>query len=327
MRKLLKAEGADLIHAHTVMPEGFAGVLLGREFQLPVVCTLHGGDINDLLPRLSCSGKRRLPLKKRLALAAAKWALRNLDYLIAVSEDLRRKVGTLAPDRKIDVTVAHNGADTNTFTPIGKTHARNTLGLCLDQQIVLFVGGLVGDKGLPFLLEAFARVCRLGAKLYLLGDGEKEEELRAVACSLGIQEACVFAGRKRHEQIPLWLSAADCLVLSSVTEGSPTILSEAMICGVPIVATSVGGVPELISNGETGLLVPSKDPNALAAAIELMLTDRDAAERMATMAQIHAKANLTWDANARKTIEIYSTALSQANAFRGAVGCDSLEPS
>ncbi len=319
IRKLLKEESADLIHAHTIMPDGFAAVLLGREFRLPVICTLHGGDINDLLPPFSYPGK------KRLALAATKWALKKIRYLMAVSHDLRRKVATLTGGRRTDIEVAHNGADTNTFKPIAKPEARDALGLPPDKPIVLFVGGLVGDKGLPFLLQAFSRVRQPGARLYLVGSGRKEQELRTLACNLGIQEACVFAGRRPHDQIPLWLSAADCLVLSSVTEGSPTILSEAMICRAPIVATSVGGIPELIRNGETGLVVQSKDPSGLARAIELMLTDRAAAERMARTAEIHARANLTWDANARKTLEIYRTALSQANEFGCAAGGDYLE--
>jgi glycosyltransferase involved in cell wall biosynthesis len=103
-------------------------------------------------------------------------------------------------------------------------------------------------------------------------------------------------------------------VLSSVTEGSPTIVSEAMLCRTPIVATAVGGVPELIRDGETGLVVPSRDSRALAQAMEFMLTSRDAAERMAARAETYARENLTWEANARKTLEVYQAAVNETGA-------------
>lgn len=302
IRRLLKEQSADLVHAHTVMPEGFAAVLLAREFGLPAVCTIHGGDINNLLPPFLLASKRRL------ALAAVKWSLRHLKHLITVSGDLKRKVEQLVGGQGPDITIAQNGADTEFFKPMDKNEARKILGLPSAKRIVVFVGGLVYDKGIPFLLDAFARVSKPDTALYLIGDGVKKEALQRQCRALKIENQCVFAGRRPHEEIPLWLSSCDCFVLSSVTEGSPTIIAEAMLCRVPIVATAVGGVPELISNGETGLIVPSKDSAALARAIDFMLTNHNAAEQMAHRAEIHAKTNLTWDANARKTIQVYRAA-------------------
>lgn len=309
LRKLVKEQEIDLIHAHTGMPEGFAGVLLGREFRLPVVCTLHGGDINDILPPFTS------PNKKRLALGALKWALRNLRHLIAVSRDLSLKAESLRADSGIDITVARNGADPEVFRPFNKIEARKTLTLPQENRIFVFIGGLVPEKGLPFLLRAFARAGLPNTLLYLVGAGRKEQELRAQCRSLGIEEACIFVGARPHTEIPLWLSACDCFVLSSVTEGSPTIIAEAMLCRAPIVATRVGGVPELIDNGETGLVVPSKDGVALARAMEFMMNNRNAAEKMAFNAEGYAKENLTWDANARKTLEVYRAAVNQNRAY------------
>ena len=305
IKKLLREQNADLIHAHTIMPEGFAAALLGREFGLPVVCTTHGGDINDLLPPFTLPGKRRL------ALAAVRWALRNVRHVIAVSHDLSLKAESLRGSQGRAVAVARNGADRTVFKPIDKMEARRVLGLPAEKMIFVFVGGLVSDKGLSFLLEAFGLIKRADTALYLVGGGRKEEELRAQSRSLGIESACIFAGPRPHAEIPLWLSAGDCFVLSSITEGSPTILSEAMLCRVPVVATAVGGIPELIRDRETGLLVPSKDSPALARAMEFMLTDREAAKEMGDRAEIYARQNLTWNANAQKTLEIYRAAVNQ----------------
>ena len=320
VRRLVKEQKIDLIHAHTIMPEGFAAVLLGREFGLPVVCTIHGGDVNDLLPPF------KAPSKRRLALGALKWALKNSRHLITVSSELKRKAESLAENRQIQVTVARNGADSEIFKPRDKSEARKMLALPLDQSMVLFVGGLVGDKGLPFLLDGFAAVRRPYTRLYLVGAGSKEAELRQQSRALGIESACVFVGAREHSEIPLWLASCDCFVLPSVTEGSPTIISEAMLCRTPVVATEVGGVPELIRHGETGLLAPSKNPIALGHAIEFMLANSDAALHMAHMAEIHARTNLTWEANARKTMEVYRAAVDK-NTWQASVEFDYLEQS
>jgi teichuronic acid biosynthesis glycosyltransferase TuaC len=321
LRKLLKEQEIDLIHAHTSMPEGFASVLLGREFRLPVVCTLHGGDINDVLPPFM------LRSKKRLALAAVRWALRNLKHLIAVSQDLRLKAQSLRGDCGIDITVARNGADRDVFRPISKIEARKVLGLPQECWIFVFIGGLVTDKGVPFLLEAFARIRRPDTALYLVGGGRKERELRNQCRSLCMEAACIFVGPRPHAEVPLWLSAGDCFVLSSLTEGSPTILSEAMLCRIPIVATRVGGVPELIHDGETGLVVPSQDAAALARGMEFIMNDRNAAEQMAAKAETYAKEHLTWDANARRTIEVYRAATERNHAYDIRVEAECLKSS
>lgn len=321
LRKLLKEQEIDLIHAHTSMPEGFASVLLGREFRLPVVCTLHGGDINDVLPPFAIHSKRRL------ALVAVKWALRNLKHLIAVSRDLSLKAESLRGDSESGIAVARNGADLDVFQPINKIEARKTLALPLESWLFVFVGGLVTDKGIPFLLQAFARARVPNTLLYLVGAGRKEQELRAQCQSLGVEEACVFVGARPHAEVPLWLSACDCFVLSSLTEGSPTILSEAMLCRAPIVATRVGGVPELIQDGETGLVVPSKDEGSLARAMEFMMNNRNAAEKMAFNAESYAKENLTWDANARKTLEVYRAAINHNRAYDARVPVECLKSS
>lgn len=292
--KLAREKRVDLIHAHTIMPDGFAAILLGREFNLPVVCTVHGSDVN-IYPDRSVATRW-----------ATKWALARVGRLIAVSEHLQRNIFRLVGHRQVEVV--RNGADAEVFGRVPKDEARTRLGLPLGQKIVVFVGRLVEIKQIPVLLKAMQHVSRSNLHLYLVGDGELKLHLMDMAKQLGIAARCSFVGNRPHEEIPLWLSAADCSVLCSRMEGLPTVLPEAMMCQVPIVATPVGGIPELIKHGETGLLVQVGDALALGQAVDLLLTDRALAARLVRRAAAMALANFTWKINAEKTVAVYRDA-------------------
>jgi glycosyltransferase involved in cell wall biosynthesis len=296
--KLVREQRIDLIHAHCIMPDGFAAIRLGRELNLPVVCTVHGSDVN-IYPGRSLATRW-----------ATKWALARVGCLIAVSEHLKTNIFRLVGHRQVEVV--RNGADSDVFNPVSKDQARTKLGLPLQQEILVFVGRLVEVKQIPVLLEAMRRLSRSNLHLYLVGDGELKSRLLATAQQLGVVERCSFVGSRSHDEIPLWLSAADCFVLCSSMEGLPTVLPEAMMCGVPIVATAVGGIPEVIKHRETGLLVPTGDAVALAEAIKLLLTDKALAADVASRANTLARVEFTWKANAEKTAEVYRDALRLA---------------
>ena len=257
--KLVREKRINLIHAHTIMPDGFAAVLLGRELNLPVVCTVHGSDVN-LYPHRSVA-----------SLWATHWALARVDRLIAVSQNLKDNIFRLMDRRQVEVVL--NGADADVFGPVPKHQARTELGLPLNQKIVLFVGRLTEVKQIPILLQAMRLLSQTDVHLYLVGDGELKPRLLAMAKQFGVAQRCSFVGNRPHAEIPVWLSAADCLALCSSMEGLPTVLPEAMMCQVPIVATPVGGIPELIKHRDTGLLVTTGDAVALGQAIDLLLTD------------------------------------------------------
>ncbi len=296
---LVRERRIDIIHAHTIMPDGFAGVLFGRKCNVPVVCTVHGSDINIY------------PFRNRSTLWAVKWALKRCDWLVTVSHRLKEKVQSLVGP--METEVVHNGADSAKFVPYPKEEARERLNLPLREKIVLFVGNLVPVKGLEFLFRAFAKLNRSDAALYLVGDGELRESLSSQMVTLGIQEATVFVGRRPHEEIPLWLSAASCLVMPSMNEGFPTLLPEAMLCRVPIVATNVGGIPELLMHGETGLMVPHGDVESLVQAIKIIFSERKQVDRMVNQAERAARTEFTWIGNARKMLAVYTAAIGMQN--------------
>jgi glycosyltransferase involved in cell wall biosynthesis len=301
IREYLAHNEIDLIHAHAVMPDGFAAVLLGREFGLPVVCTVHGSDVNVY------------PRAHRSVAVATRWALRRVDKLIAVSESLKKSVLDLSGPR--EVLVANNGADPQVFRPQTQRYCRSELGLPVDNKIICFVGYLRSEKAINVLLEAVARLQTKNVTLCLAGDGPLRGELFAQAEKLGISHSCIFAGAQAHERVSLWIGAADCLVLCSLSEGLPTVLPEAMLCRVPVVATPVGGVPEIVCDGKTGILVPPGRSVELARAIDRLLSDKQLSDNLAQNAYAFAKDSLTWDANVRKTIAAYQAALGKSSSI------------
>jgi hypothetical protein len=295
VRRLVRDRGIQMIHAHAILPDGFAAVLLGQTLNLPVVCTVHGSDINIY------------PFRNRCTRQATIWALRRVDRLITVSRRLRENVVTLAGP--LDAEVVHNGADPTRFAPIPKRDCRSRLNLPLEKKIVLFVGNLFSVKGVEYLLKAFAKLELFNTTLYVVGDGVLREPLCSLAANLGIQQSTVFVGQKPHEEIPLWLSAADCLVMPSLSEGLPTLLAEAILCRVPIVATEVGGIPEILSQGDNAVLVRPKDSVALADAIRAQLAADRRSFGAVDQAEASARAKLTWEANAEKTLAVYRRAV------------------
>ena len=157
---------------------------------------------------------------------------------------------------------------------------RRRLSLPQDRLQILFVGLLAPVKGLDILIEALRLVGDGEADCLLVGTGPMEEQLRRAAAAAGIAERVRFVGAQPSGEIPAWLNAADLLVLPSLSEGRPNVVVEAQACGLPVLATRVGGTPELIEHGETGLLVESGDPEALAAGLSRLLCDAGLRQRL-----------------------------------------------
>lgn len=296
----MREEGFDLIHVHRVIPDGVAAVLLGRDLGIPVVCTAHGSDVNDY-PERSATARR-----------ATGWALRHFHKMIAVSECLRQRIIELGGERHVQVV--YNGADSALFYPRDRVETRKQLGIPAGRLVLLFVGRLTGVKALPVLLAAIRMMRARPFHLYLVGGGEMRQSLEELVLQLEIKDRCTFVGDQPHEKIPDWLCAADCLVLSSTSEGFPTVIPEAMMCQTPIVATRVGGITEVVRDGDTGLLVPAGDAFSLAHALERMLHDEHLRARIGQRIRTIAEEKFTWIANAKQTFAVYEDALQSVTS-------------
>lgn len=249
VKKLKARFDFDIIDAHYVYPDAFAAVLLGRIVRKPVVVTARGSDINVFA---------ELPLIRRLI----RYTLERVDGVIAVSEALKtRIVGLGIPEKK--VSVVPNGVDPTKFYPINKTVAREDLGLPNDRKLLLSVGGLESVKGFDQLIKAMRILVNefqaTDVLLLIVGDGALRQELLRMISACSLDAYVRLIGAVPHEQLRLWYSAADLFCLASRSEGWPNVVVESLACGTPVVATAVGGIPEIIRSEFLGCLVNSGD--------------------------------------------------------------------
>ncbi|TQE99634.1 MAG: glycosyltransferase family 4 protein [Spiribacter salinus] len=270
LRQLRDAGRLDLIDAHFAYPDGYAAATLGRTLGVPVTITLRGTEA-----RLA---------GERWARRKVEWAVRNASWVIGVSESLRALALELgAPPERTEVIP--NGVDTERFHPVDQARARRALGLGADDRVLVTVGGLCERKGqhrvieqLPNLLVRFPRLHYVvvgGAS----GEGDWQARLAEQAHAAGVAERVHLLGKRPPDEIPGILAAADVFVLATRNEGWANVLLEAMACGLPVVATDVGGNREVVCREQLGRIVPFGDGDALRGALEDALerdSDREA---------------------------------------------------
>ena len=201
------------------------------------------------------------------------------------------------------IQLCYNGIDLEAFSPLSA--APRPTDLPRDAFVIGVVSVLRPEKGLPTLLQAFARVrhLRAGMKLAIVGDGPMLEPLRAESEALGIRKDCVFAGSTN--QVADWLRAIDISVLPSLSEALSNALMEAMACGCAVVATNVGGNPELVRNDETGLLFEPRDAAGLAVALRSFIEDGSLRGRLAEAGGRFVRERFSIRASAQCMGEIY----------------------
>jgi glycosyltransferase involved in cell wall biosynthesis len=253
----------DQVLASWAYPDGWAAVRLARQAGLPVVIQVLGSDV------LLLTGHTR---RRQLTFDA----LRAADGVVAVSRDLADRVidGGVDPDK---VRVVYGGVDPAWFHPGPKPDARLRVGLDPDgDPLLLFIGNLVKVKGIDILIDACSVLAKAGRRFQcrIIGQGPLAGLLRARIDRLGLGERVKLLGPKRQEDLPDWYRAADVFVLPSHSEGVPNVLMEAAACGLPCVASRVGGVPEISDRGDIRM-VPPADPTALAGAIGVALAGQD----------------------------------------------------
>jgi glycosyltransferase involved in cell wall biosynthesis len=303
-RTLLAKGGFDVVHVHWVVPNGPIGALAAPARRVPLVTTVHGSDI-AVSERSWAIGR------------ATRWSFGLTAAVTAPSGDLLERARQLGA-RGVLERIPY-GADVSAFEVAGDAAAsrRRSLGFGEEHVVVAGVGRLIPVKGFAYLVEAhaeaLARVPHL--RLLLVGDGDARSELEERARALGVADTVVFAGAADRTAIPVYLAAADVVAVPSIryggyVDGLPNVALEAMAAGRPLVASSVGGLPELVREGETGLLVPEKDSHALARSLVTLATDQELRARLGASGRAEIRAERSWGAVGRRFVEVYERMLA-----------------
>ncbi len=263
----------DAVLGAWVYPDACALDLLAEELRAPLVAIAQGTDVHSYL---------HMPLRRH----AIVQALSRAAATITRSRDLATRLRDAGvPFMKL--RPIYNGVDTATFRPGDRAAARKELGLPTDGQIILYVGNFLPVKNPLLLVSAHAQQARLAAEpceLVMIGTGPLEANLRHLSAQLGSAPQVRLVGRKNPAEVARFMQAADVLCVPSKQEGVPNVILEAFACGLRVVGTRVGGIPEVLDKDFLGRLVPSADADALAKALGQTLletTDRDALLRHA----------------------------------------------
>jgi glycosyltransferase involved in cell wall biosynthesis len=293
--RLARAMRPNVIHAHWFVPQGIVAVLVGRILGIPVVLTAHGGDVYGL--------------RGRLLDAVRKAVASRCEAVTVVSRDMAANLPKVTSRRGERPKVMPMGVDTQRFSQ--EPERREDSG-----QTVLFVGRLARKKGVEYLIRALPTVlaCHPTARLLVVGDGPCRGELEALSSQLRLLDRVHFAGAQPPATLPRFYQSSRLFVGPSVvtrsgdTEAFGLVFAEAMAAGLPVVGTAVGGIPEVVIAGRTGLVVEPQSPGSLAAAINRLLDSPAEAGRMGALARRWARRKFDW----RQVARGYAHVLAQA---------------
>jgi len=296
VRRIHAETPIDLIDAQFFFPDGPAAALIVKEMRLPLSIKARGSDINFW-------GEQDFARQQMLGAASAATGL------LAVSHDLAGQMTAMGMD-EAKITVHYTGLDRDRFRPLDHTQLRSQLsrelGFALPESAPMLacVGALIERKGQRIAIAALRDIP--GARLVLVGKGEDEARLRALAASEGVADRVHFAGSLDHDLMPLILSAADVMVLPTVSEGLANAWVEALACGTPVVTCDVGGARELITSDTAGRLV-ARNHQAVAAGINAILNAPPPREAVAALTE-----PFSWEANAAALAAHYERLVREA---------------
>lgn len=284
--RLIKERGIELVHAHEFTMNWY-GSLAGRLAGVPVVATVHGKIYYPDAPR------------RRAMMRSVQWAG---GQVVAVSDDIKSflesKLG-MRPVRSLA-----NGIDVHRFSKAERDEVRRELGIPPGDSVVGAVGNLYTVKGHAVLVEAAAALRDPRLHVVIAGRGDQEKPLRELAARLGLGDRLHLLGFR--EDVPRLLSAFDIYALPSFSEGQSLALMEAMAAEMPIVASRVGGNPELLEEGRSGLLFESGRADQLAERIGALLADPDQGKRMAAQARVRACRDFSLETMIDRYIDLYA---------------------
>ena len=306
VRHVARETRASILHAHWAVPAGVIAAL--SRTGTPLVVSLHGSDVF-------------LAETNRVVRAAAGLAFQRAGWITACSEDLRRRAVGLGADTSKTEVIPY-GVDADRFrpNPDARARIRGERGAAADDPVLVTVGRLVHKKGFEYLIDAVSALTGRwpSLRLFIVGHGDLQDDLRQRAAVAGVGERVVFLGALPQREVAEWLSAADIAVVPSVrddagnVDGLPNVLLESLASGTPVVTTSAGGIGSVVVDGQTARLVPERDAAALAVTVGQLLDQPAVAAKLGNAARAEMYRSYAWGDVAKRFAETYDIAVHRA---------------
>lgn len=298
--KMIFSRRISLIHTHWIVPQGLIGAILHALTGIPHVSTIHGSD-------LSIIGKNSV-LKN-----LCRFIVKNSDVVTVNSSYTKQQLENVAPDSIQKIQVIPMGVNPQQFYNNSNDQMKKKY---QNNRIILSVGRLIDLKGTVYLVESLPYILKHypNTILIIIGSGPEEERLQERVESLSLKEHVTFLGTLNHEDLIAYFHSADVFVLPSInkngkTEALGVVLLEAMASGCPVIGSKVGGIPDIIIDGETGFLVPEQRPDILAEKIIQIFSDTTLQEKFRRNGLVRIEELFSWDIISKKFLEVYCAVL------------------
>jgi glycosyltransferase involved in cell wall biosynthesis len=291
-----------LIHSH-IYPGALAGFFSSKLLRLKHVVTVHG-IYHDLWKEVSPGWNSVFnTVSERIILRLP------YDKMVCVSGSVTERLQRIGVSHK-KMEIIPNGVDFENFNPNVRSDIRNRLKIG-EEPLITFFGSLTPIKGLPYLFKSIPLIKKRlqHAKFLIVGEGYQKNSLMELARKLKIEDSVIFHKYIPHSSMAAYLIETDVVVVPSLMEGGSLIPLEAMACKTPVVATRVGGIPEIVRNGETGILTEPRSPESIAKGIITILNDKSLREKITSNGYGYVKKNFTWNKVAERTIRLYNSIL------------------
>lgn len=296
--EVIRKEKINIIHAHWWVPSGIIALLVSRITGKPYIVTSHGTDVFMMR-------------KLKILVPLAKMVFKKAKFITVVSNEMKSFLinDIVVPANKIEVFPMP--CDFSLFYPIDESEGSHLP--VREEKIILNIGRLIKWKGHNYLIKAieFLKKKKHNVKLIIIGNGPEEMELKRQVKELNLEDCIEIIPFRPKNELNYFYNLCDVFVLPSITdslgltEGLGLVSLEAMSCKKPVIGTNTGGIKDIIKDGETGLLVPEKDPQALADAIEKLLENKELVNKLAERGYNFVKNNFTVSKIAGKMVEVY----------------------
>jgi len=299
IRKSIKKEKADMVHAHWIIPHGFLSVFFKKKYEIPLIVSAHGSDV--------------FPLRNRFFRAIQRKVLKNCNVCTVNSNATKNELIRRFPEFKNKVRIIPMGVDVNFFN---KGNVKNKFKEHKNIKIILFVGRLSEQKGIQYLIKSIPPINKKvkNIKLLIVGEGAYKKELMKIIKRLNLETKVEFKGALPKNKLVDYYNLADVVVMPSLagkagTEGQGLVLLEAMACGKAVVGTNIGGIKDIIKDGVNGFLVNQKDSKEMADRIIRLINDSKLRKKIEKNGRMFVIRNYSWQKIAKQFELVYRNVL------------------